>query len=56
MLAVGSLFFWFLILLALVCVVVAAMALGDCLRKGGHEWDEYQEWLRAREVTGRSSR
>ena len=53
-LAVGSIFFWLLIVLAAVCVVVAALAVCDCLRKGSHEWDEFQAWLRARDVTGRS--
>lgn len=52
-LALGSLFFWFLILLAAVCIIVAVIAVLDCLRKADSEWAEFQEWLRARDVTGR---
>ena len=54
MTAVGDLFFWFLIVIAAVCIVVAAIAVLDCLRKGETEWAEFEDWMRARDVTGRT--
>jgi hypothetical protein len=52
-LAAGHLFLGFLIALAAVCIVVAALAVRDCLRKGTEDYTEFQEWLRARDITGR---
>jgi hypothetical protein len=54
--AFGHLFLAFLLVLAAVCVVVAAIAVRDCIRKGGEDYTEFQEWLKARDVTGRVQR
>lgn len=55
-LAVGTLFFWFLIVFAAVCIVVAVIAVCDSLRGGTEQFAEFEQWLRARDVTGRGAR
>ena len=51
---VGNLLFWLLIITAGVCVIVAVIAVLDWLRGGAEDYAEFQEWLRARDVTGRT--
>ena len=55
--AFGYLIFAFLLIIAAVGVVVAALAVRDCLDRGDRRaFDAIDQWEAARDVTGRVSR